>query len=125
QCRGMLLGCMNLASPRRRSPNEEDRELLVVLANQVGMALANAELYTAAQRKIQYLSALHQCSRDIGPAPDLDRVLKLTTERMALLLGLDRTGVVYWSPDTDELHGAAGCPAGEEITQFRAPLSSL
>ncbi len=125
QCRGMLLGCLNMAAREVRSLDAADRELLMALANQVGMAVANAELYTAAQRKIQYLSALHQCSRDIGPAPDLDRVLKLTTERMALLLGLDRTGVVYWSPDTDELHGAAGCPAGEEITQFRAPLSSL
>jgi PAS domain S-box-containing protein len=125
QCRGMLLGCMNMAAREVRSLDGADRELLMALADQVGMAVANAELYTAAQRKIQYLSALHQCSRDIGPVPDLDRVLKLTTERMALLLGLDRTGVLYWSHDTDELRGTASYPAGEEILSLRVPLSGL
>src|SRR5438128_8362550 len=122
----MLLGCMNLASPRRCSPNEEDRELLMVLANQVGMALANAELYTAAQRKIQYLSALHQCSQDIGPAPDLERVLQLTAERMAQLLHLERTLVLDWLPETGELVTAVTCGFAPEVDgRFAAAAAQL
>jgi PAS domain S-box-containing protein len=123
QCRGMLLGCMNIASPESRTLDESDRELLLALANQVGMALANAELYTAAERKIQYLSGLHQFSRDVGPAPDLDRVLRLTTERMAQLLGLNRTVVLFWSSETRELHGAASFPPLDEITHLRVPAA--
>jgi PAS domain-containing protein len=84
-----------------------------------------AELYTAAERKIQYLSALHQCSRDIGPAPDLDRVLQLTTERMAQLLELKHTAVLFWSPDTEELWSAASYPPLEGISQFRMPVTAL
>ena len=52
QCKGMLLGCLNMAAREVRSLDEADRELLMSLASQVGMAVANAELYTAAQRKI-------------------------------------------------------------------------
>jgi PAS domain S-box-containing protein len=125
QCRGMLLGCLNMATREARPLDEADRGFLTALANQVGMALANAELYTAAQRKIQYLTSLHEASRDIGPAPDLERVLRLTTERMAPLLGLERTAVLFWSPETDELWGAAGHPEGAVVRQLRAPLEGL
>jgi PAS domain S-box-containing protein len=115
QCRGMLLGCINMAAREVRALDAPDRELLMALANQVAMAVANAELYTAAQRKIQYLSALHQCSRDIGPAPDLERALGLTAERMALLLALERTGVLLWDRGAHELRGAASYPTGREV----------
>jgi PAS domain S-box-containing protein len=125
QCRGMLLGCLNIASPEARALDEGDRELLLALANQVGMALANAELYTAAERKIQYLSGLHQASRDIGPAPDLDRVLRLTTERMAQLLEMNSTAVLFWSPDSGQLHGAASYPPCPAISRLRMRVAEL
>jgi PAS domain S-box-containing protein len=112
QSRGMLLGCLTMAAPDARPFGDADRELLTAAANLIGMAVANAELYAAAQRKIEYLSTLHQCSHDLGPAPDLDRVLAVTTRRMAQLLHLDRAAVALWSPATDELWGAAECAFG-------------
>jgi two-component system, sensor histidine kinase PdtaS len=126
QCKGMLLGCLNMASERVRPLDARERELLTALANQVGMAAGNTELYRAAQRKIEQLSALHQCSQDVGPAPELERVLRLTTERMAQLLHLDRTAVFYRSPAADELMGAAAYGFGEEkIRALRCPLQML
>jgi PAS domain S-box-containing protein len=126
QCKGMLLGCLNLAADRVRAFGEADRELLGALTNQIGMAVANAELYAGAQRKIEHLSALHQCSRDVGPTPELARVLSLTTERMARLLGLERTAVLLCQPGTQELVGAAsfGFPEAA-VRSVRAPLSTL
>jgi PAS domain S-box-containing protein len=126
QCREMLLGCMNLFTPDRRSLDATERELLTTLANQVGMAVANAELYTAAQRKIEYLSALHRCSQDMVPTPDLQRVLQLTSERMAQLLHLDRAIVLDWCPETQELVAVAGCGIEEPLlSDLRVPLETL
>jgi PAS domain S-box-containing protein len=105
--RGLVLGCMSLASDRVREFEPRDRELLTALAAQTAMAVANAELHAAARRKIEHFSALHQCSRDLGPAPDPDRVLQLATERMAHLLRLDRTAVLYWDDGADRVAGAA------------------
>src|SRR5690606_31050480 len=65
QCKGMLLGCLTMASSQTRPFEDADREMLTLLASQIGMAVGNADLYKAAQRKIEYLSALHQCSQDI------------------------------------------------------------
>src|SRR5262249_23737619 len=102
-----------------------DRELLEAIAGQIGMAVANAELYTAAQRKIEYLSALHQCSRDIGPLPDMERVLPLVTLRMAELLNLKRAAVALWDEPAREFRGAASYPAGSPYAGLRGAASAL
>jgi PAS domain S-box-containing protein len=123
QSRGMLLGCLTMAAPDARPFGDADRELLTAAANLIGMAVANAELYAAAQCKIEYLSTLHQCSHDLGPAPDMERVLSVTTRRMAQLLHLDRAAVALWSPTTDELWGAAGYSAsGAALGAWRLAL---
>jgi PAS domain S-box-containing protein len=124
QSRGMLLGCLTMAAPDARPFGDADRELLTAAANLIGMAVANAELYAAAQRKIEYLSTLHQCSHDLGPAPDMERVLSVTTRRMAQLLHLDRAAVALWSPTTDELRGAAAYVAAPGSTpQAPGPMT--
>jgi PAS domain S-box-containing protein len=123
QCQGMLLGTLGMAATCLRAFVESDRTLLNALANQVGMAIANAELYASAQRRIQYLSALHQCSQDVGLAPDLDQVLRLTTERMAQLLRLDRTAVLYWQPESGMLGGSASY--GFSPDEVRGLLTSV
>jgi len=125
-CKGMLLGCLNFASEQVRRFEAADRELLAALTNQIAMAVANTELYAGAQRKIEHLSALHQCSRDVGPTPEMPQVLALTTQRMAQLLRLDRTAVLFHLPETQELAGAAGFGYSDNAVQaLRAPLSSL
>lgn len=126
RCKGMLLGCLGLATDRACIFGEADRELLAALTNQIAMAVANTELYAGAQRKIEHLSALHQCSRDVGSAPDLPHVLTLITQRMAQLLDLKRTAVLSHQAETAELLGAAafGFP-DEAVGAMRAPLESL
>jgi len=125
-CKGMLLGCLSLAADQVRDFGEPERELLAALTDQIAMALANTELYAGAQRKIEHLSALHQCSRDIGPTPELSEVLRLTAARMAQLLGLERTAVLLRLPELQELVGVASFGFDEAAVQaLRAPLSSL
>ena len=126
QSSGMLLGCLNIASDRVRPFSPADRELLIALSNEIGMALANAELYAGAQRKIRQLSALHQCSRDIGPNPELPQVLRVVTERMTQLLQLERAAVLFQLPETQELAGVAACGfPDEEFRTLRVPLVTL
>jgi PAS domain S-box-containing protein len=105
---GMLLGCVNLGAREviRFDPDQENA--LKVLLTPISLFIANSELVGSAQRKIQYLSALHQCSQDLGPAPDLEHVTALTAERMAQLLGLARVLVLLRDEGLDEFVGAAG-----------------
>ncbi len=123
--RGMLLGTLTMAAKEVRDFSQGDQELLLALVNQIGLAVANAELYGAAQRKIRYLSALHQCSQDLGPAPDVPHVLRLVTERMAQLLELERTAVLFWNRDTGEIEVAAVHGFDPDLLGIRESLQEL
>jgi PAS domain S-box-containing protein len=125
-CKGMLLGSLTLAANKVCRFEDADRELLTALTNQIAMAVANTELYAGAQRKVEHLSALHQCSRDIGPTPELPHVLGLITQRMAQLLRLERTAVLFQLAETQELVGAVGFGFPEELIRtLRTSLTSL
>lgn len=125
-CRGMLLGCLNMAADDVRQLPANDWELLAALMNEIAMAIANAELYAGAQRKIRQLSVLHECSRDIAATGELAQVLNLTTEKMAQLLRLERAALFFHMPETKELVGRAAigfCP--DSVARLRAPLADL
>lgn len=106
-CNGMLLGCLNIATQQRDAFPQDQRPLLEAMANQVAMAVANAELYAGAQRKIEQLSLLQQCSRDIGRVSQMEQVLSLVCERLAQLLNFDRAAVFIHEPEMGGIHGAA------------------
>jgi PAS domain S-box-containing protein len=125
QFKGMLLGCINMADRHERTLSPAEIGLLTTLVNQVGLAVANSELYAAAQRKIEYLAALHECSRDVGPAPELERVLGLTAQRMAQLLRLDRTLVLQLDAETRSLSVVAASGFPEAVEGLRFPLAEL
>lgn len=126
QSQRMLLGSLTLASDKAAAFSASEGELLVALTNQIALAVANTELYAGAQHKIGQLSALHQCSRDMGPSLSLPDVLQLTAQRMAQLLRLERTAVLMHLPDSGELLGAStfGFPDGA-ADLLRAPLEEL
>lgn len=123
--RGMLLGTLTLASREVRTFAPRDQVLLLAVANQLGLAVANGELYQAAQRKIQDLSALNQCSQDIGPAPEIDHVLRVVSERMAQLLHLERTAVFCWDRSSDFLSVEAVHGFARPFAEWREPLDGL
>jgi PAS domain S-box-containing protein len=125
-CKGMLLGSLEIATPQAGAFREASHELLAALTDEIAMAVANTELYAGAQRKIEHLSALHQCSRDLGATPELAQVLELTTRRMAQLLGLTRTAVLFHQPETSELVGAAAFGYPEPaVGALRAHLDTV
>ncbi|MCC2670871.1 MAG: putative Signal transduction histidine kinase, partial [Armatimonadetes bacterium] len=126
QCKGMLVGSIDLVMDGVQGFGHRERELLSALADEIAMAVVNTELYAGTQRKIEDLSALHQCSRDLGSTPDLRAVLDLTAQRMAQLLRLERTAVLFWLPETGELTGvaASGFPAAS-VLALRAPVETL
>ncbi len=126
ESRSMLLGTIDVADRVPRALSGAELKRLAGLAGLIGMAVANAELYSAAQRRIAYLAALHQCSQDLGPSPHLPRVLQLTAERLGQLLNLRRTMVLLRCGDPPELIGAVGCGfSPESLASLKAPLAEL
>lgn len=82
-----LIGWITLGSKRSGEPyRENDIVFLTTLANQTAIALENAQLLEAAERRALQLDTLNQVSRIVNQTLDLDTVLQLIMEKSLELL---------------------------------------
>ncbi|MBL6965230.1 MAG: GAF domain-containing protein [Anaerolineales bacterium] len=90
-------------TPERRW--SEDEQLLVQeVAYQLSLALENAQLFEAEQRRAREMSTLHEISIELAQQQlDLDAVLDIITRRAMELLDADGGGLWVWDEATKEL----------------------
>jgi signal transduction histidine kinase len=82
-----LVGWITLGSKRSGEPyRENDLVFLITLASQTSIALENAQLLEAAERRALQLATLNQVSRVVNQTLDLDTVLQLIMEKSLELL---------------------------------------
>jgi signal transduction histidine kinase len=66
--------------------NEEDQELVTLLAAQAAVAIENARLYESSMRWSRQLESLNEVGNALGRETDLDRLLDLVARRLQVLL---------------------------------------
>jgi HD-GYP domain-containing protein (c-di-GMP phosphodiesterase class II) len=95
-----VLGVLNV---NNKSSHEEftndDLDLLEVVANQAGIALENARLFTTAKDRIQELETIHEASEQILEAQSSEAVLSLMEEQIKEIYPDCEHGVVFVDPD--------------------------
>ena len=82
-----LIGWITIGPKRSGEPyRENDVVFLTTLANQTAIALENAQLLEAAERRALQLATLNQVSRTVNQTLDLKAVLQLIMEKSLELL---------------------------------------
>jgi signal transduction histidine kinase len=66
--------------------NEEDQELVTLLAAQAAVAIENARLYESSMRWSRQLESLNEVGNALARETDLDRLLDLVARRLQVLL---------------------------------------
>src|SRR5215213_2926327 len=99
-----------------------DEEAVVILAEWAGIAIENARLYQASERRrdeleasVRRLEATTAIARAIGGETDLDRVLELIVKRGRALVGASGMVILL----TEEAGLVVAATAGEISTGFR------
>src|SRR5204863_4736426 len=67
--------------------DEEDEEIVTLLASQSAVAIENARLYESATRWSRQLESLHEIIRSLVEETDLERLLALVCSRLRELIG--------------------------------------
>jgi len=67
--------------------DEEDEELVTLLATQAAVAIENARLYESATRWSRQLESLHEVVRSLAGEADVERLLGLVAVRLRELIG--------------------------------------
>jgi signal transduction histidine kinase len=97
-----LIGWITLGLKRSGEPyRENDAVFLSTLANQTAIALENAQLLEAAERRALQLASLNQVGRTVNQTLDLDTVLQLIMEKSLELLDAE-AGSLLLADDNEE-----------------------
>ncbi|KPK02346.1 MAG: hypothetical protein AMJ56_21065, partial [Anaerolineae bacterium SG8_19] len=78
-----LVGVLEFSSEQPNALSDDDRQIGQALADHVAVAMENARLQNALQRHLREKTLLYESNLALGTSLDLDRVLKLMTQKIA------------------------------------------
>jgi PAS domain S-box-containing protein len=124
--RGEVLGLLNIQSRAVRHFTAEDEELLTAIGNQIGIAIANAQLIDDAERRRATLDSVMNSLVDGLILVDKRGRIAYMNPRAEILLGLPASTLTGQTTDTmdHELVGRVAQPE-EVLAQLRAAAADL
>ncbi len=101
----------------------EDMELLQQFANQAAVAVGNARLFEAVQRRAEELSGLHRISQAFSSLTDYEETFGELTERIGRLIGASLCAILLYDPETGMMtaKGPGYGLQGVDISAIRYP----
>jgi serine phosphatase RsbU (regulator of sigma subunit) len=111
RARDRIAGVMLAANPMsRRRLTDREIEWLRPFAEQIGLAIEQAEFAAESQRRTGFLSALLQISTSITSHSELDELLQGACDRLLAVSELELSAVCLLQPDQQTLciHASAG-----------------
>jgi len=99
---------------------EVDSQLLATLCTQVVVAIENARLFNAAERRAAELTLLREIGRAMSSRLDLSAVLEAVVAGAMRLLGSQFAQILLWDEEHRQLrYGAARGPEAERVRTMR------
>jgi signal transduction histidine kinase len=120
--RGEVQGVLQLFNKRTGAFTEADETVLSLLASQVGVALANAQIYEGLRTNLDRLSRLMKIGAAISSELDLDALLRTISETTSHVLQAERSTVFLVDRAKGELWSRVA--QGLDREEIRIPLSA-
>jgi GAF domain-containing protein len=109
-----ILGALDVQSTKTNAFTQEDVQTLQILADQLAIAIINAELYTSTQETLAQHRFLHQISAAASSSQNVDDALRTTAQGMQVARKEDRVSIHIMNNRGELLLAAmAGYPAGQ------------
>ncbi|MFO3795929.1 MAG: GAF domain-containing protein, partial [Anaerolineales bacterium] len=120
--REKLVGVLTVVHPLPNTFNEQHLQLMQAIADQAGVAVLNARLYTESQRQARVMSALVECAIAINASLDLNEVFRriLHQAMQALQVETVMLGLLNETKSEVIIRAADGLQAGNFLNR-RAP----
>lgn len=119
-----VLGVLDIQSDQLMAFRPEDTPVLQSLADQVAIAIQNARLYQVEKNRRQLAETLYQVGRALSRTLDLNEVLNLILEHLAVLVPYERAGVLLRKGDELEFVASRGFPPEVPPLELRIPINS-
>jgi NtrC-family two-component system sensor histidine kinase KinB len=106
--RQRVVGVITLVKTPAGSLTADDLSLLTAIADQAGIAIENARLYTDSERRSQAMRALATTAQAINSTLQLDEVLRLVTQHAKDLLRVELAAIALLEDDQLVFREAVG-----------------
>ncbi len=114
---GTMLGVLSIAGDHPDAFSEENQLLLASLADQIAIAIRNAHLYEAEQRRRQLAELLQQTGRALSSSLDLSQIPGLILSELHALIPYERGLVLLREGERLRATAARGFPP-EKVGQL-------
>jgi GAF domain-containing protein len=98
-----LIGVLIITAPRPEYFDQSDLAILTILADQAAFAITNARLFKAEQQRRRLADTLTSITRTINSTLNLDQVLHLILEKLALVIDYDSSSILLFDEGGETL----------------------
>jgi len=103
QLPSQLIGILIVTANQSNYFDPDDLPFLTILAEQAAFAITNARLYQAEQRRRRLADTFSSIARTLNSTLDLNEVLTLILEQLALVIDYDSSSVLLYDEETETL----------------------
>jgi PAS domain S-box-containing protein len=111
---GKVIGALDIQSTQLNAFDETDLVAMETLADQIAMAIENAQLFGETTLRLEEMTALYQTSLDITARLEVLELLKSIVERAVTLLRAEAGSIYLYDPEREELRLVIGYDYTEE-----------
>jgi putative nucleotidyltransferase with HDIG domain len=97
---GKVIGLLEVQSYHNHAYSNEAREILSMVANQIGLAIQNTRLFHQISQRVEQLSALRSIDMAISASTDLRISLNVVLENTLRHLAVDAADILLLNPTT-------------------------
>jgi PAS domain S-box-containing protein/putative nucleotidyltransferase with HDIG domain len=105
---GKSIGLLELQSYSANAYSEQDARWMQIVANQIGLAIQNARLFSLLQSRIAELAALHEIDTAVLAHRGQEETLEILLACVMAQLGADAADILLFDPKTHELKFVGG-----------------
>jgi GAF domain-containing protein/HAMP domain-containing protein len=99
-----VIGALDVQSEQSAVFDDTSAEMLQTMAEQIAVALQNAELFDRSEQQARTLTVLNQMSRDFTLATTLDRIARITAQAVTQLVGASHIILAFKSSNPELLN---------------------
>ncbi|HSQ38816.1 MAG TPA: GAF domain-containing protein, partial [Anaerolineales bacterium] len=123
--RGELVGTLEIAAAAPGQFTDHHEELVAILGGQAAVAIENARLFEAAQKRVCTLESLREIVNAVGRAGNAENVVREVVSRVAEMTRVDVAGLLFYDAETATLIASTpfiGIP-DDWVRNFVVPLA--
>ncbi|RJP47912.1 MAG: GAF domain-containing protein [Anaerolineaceae bacterium] len=119
-----ILGVLDVQSTQPYAFNEENLGTLTILADQLGVAVVNTELFAETQEHLSQHRLLHHITTSAASGSTLEDALDTTVRGLQVTLGGDRVSILLLDRERKVLEMRASMGYSEDAAAFRVPVGT-